>query len=50
MLGAAINQELIHHVEATYRIKIEDDDLIRYPLNTVNEISRFVVDRQAGVR
>jgi acyl carrier protein len=43
-------QELIHHVEATYRIKIEDDDLIKYPLNTVNEISRFVVDRQAGLR
>jgi acyl carrier protein len=43
-------QELIHYVESTYQIKIADDDLIKYPLNTVNEISRFVVDRQAGVR
>lgn len=43
-------QELIHYVEATYRIKIEDDDLVKYPLNTVNEISQFVVDRQAGLR
>ena len=43
-------QELIHYVESTYQIEIADDDLIKYPLNTVNEISRFVVDRQAGVR
>jgi methoxymalonate biosynthesis acyl carrier protein len=43
-------QELIHHVESTYQIKIADDDFIKYPLNTVNEISRFIIDRQAGIR
>jgi methoxymalonate biosynthesis acyl carrier protein len=43
-------QELIHHVESTYKIKIADDDFIKYPLNTVNEISRFIIDRQAGTR
>jgi methoxymalonate biosynthesis acyl carrier protein len=43
-------QELIQYVESTYKIKIADDDFIKYPLNTVNEISRFVIDRQAGIR
>ena len=43
-------QQLIEHIEATYSIQIKDDDLVRYPLNTLNEISRFVIDRQAGVR
>jgi acyl carrier protein len=43
-------QELIQHMESTYQIKIADDDLIKYPLNTVNEISQFVIDRQAGTR
>lgn len=43
-------QVLIDHIEKTYAIKVADDDLIKFPLNTVNEIGRFVVDRQAGVR
>jgi len=43
-------QELIEHLEATYAIAIRNDDLIKYPLNTLNEISAFVVDRQAGAR
>ena len=43
-------QKLITHIESTYKIKISDDDLVKFPLNTLTEISRFVVDRQAGVR
>ncbi len=43
-------QVLIEHIEATYGIKVADDDLIKFPLNTVNEISGFVIDRQSGVR
>jgi acyl carrier protein len=43
-------QVLIDHIEKTYAIKVADDDLIKFPLNTVNEIARFVVDRQAGAR
>lgn len=40
-------QELIAFVEATYQIKIADDDLVKYPMNTLNEIARFVIKRQA---
>ena len=43
-------QELITHIESTYKIKIGNDDLVKFPMNTLNEISRFVVDRQAGAR
>lgn len=43
-------QALIEHLESTYQIKITDNDLVKYPLNTLSEISRFVVDRQSGVR
>jgi len=43
-------QELITHLEATYAIKISDNDLVKYPLNTLTEISTFVVDRQRGAR
>lgn len=43
-------QELISHIEGTYKISISDDDLVKFPLNTLNEISKFIVDRQAGVR
>lgn len=43
-------QELIEHIESTYKITIGNDDLVKYPLNTLNEISSFVVDRQTGVR
>ena len=43
-------QQLVSHLEETYRIKISDNDLVKYPLNTLNEISKFVVDRQRGAR
>ncbi len=43
-------QELIAHIESTFHIKIADTDLVKYPLNTLNQIGRFVVDRQNGVR
>jgi acyl carrier protein len=41
-------QAIIEFVEATFQIKITDDDLIKYPLNTLNEISQFVIKRQAS--
>jgi methoxymalonate biosynthesis acyl carrier protein len=43
-------QQLIEHLESTYHIKITDQDLVKYRLNTLNEISQFVVGRQAGLR
>lgn len=43
-------QELIDHIESAYDIKVKNEDLIKYPLNTLNEISAFVVDRKAGTR
>ena len=43
-------QQLIEHLESTYHIKITDQDLVKYRLNTLNEISEFVVGRQAGTR
>ena len=43
-------QALIEHLESTYQVKISDNDLVKYPLNTLTEISQFVVDRQRGVR
>ena len=43
-------QELLEHIESRYEIKIGNNDLVKYPLNTLNEISRFVVDRRAGAR
>ena len=43
-------QELVMHLESTYGITIGNDDLVRYPLNTLNDISKFVTDRQIGVR
>lgn len=43
-------QQLITHLESTYGIKISDNDLVKYPLNTLTEISKFVVDRQRGAR
>lgn len=41
-------QELITFVETTFEIKINDDDLVKYPLNTVNEIAGFIIKRQAS--
>ena len=49
-LDSFSTQELIEHIETTYNIKIRNADLVKYPLNTLTEISQFVVDRQAGVR
>jgi len=43
-------QELIEHIETTYKITIGNNDLVKYPLNTLNEISHFIVDRQMGRR
>lgn len=43
-------QVLIAHIEATYEIKISDNDLVKYPLNTLTEISKFIVDRKRGAR
>lgn len=41
-------QALIAFVENTFHIQINDDDLVKYPLNTVNEIARFIIKRQAA--
>ncbi|MGN6107429.1 MAG: acyl carrier protein [Kofleriaceae bacterium] len=49
-LDSFSNQELIAHIESTYQIKIRNEDLVKYRLNTLNEISSFIADRQAGVR
>lgn len=43
-------QELIEHIESSYGIEVKNEDLIKYPLNTLNEISAFVADRKAGTR
>lgn len=43
-------QALIEYCESTFGITIANDDLVKYPLNTVNEIARFVIDRQTGKR
>jgi acyl carrier protein len=43
-------QELIEHLESHYQIQVKNEDLIKYPLNTLDEISAFVVDRKAGKR
>jgi acyl carrier protein len=40
--------DLINHVQTTYGIEISQADLTAYPLNTVNEISTFVVLRKQG--
>jgi len=40
--------DLTLFVESTFGITISNSDLVLYPLNTVNEIARFVVKRQKG--
>lgn len=40
--------ELTRFVEATFGIKVGQDDLIACPLNTINEIAAFVRRRQGG--
>jgi D-alanine--poly(phosphoribitol) ligase subunit 2 len=39
---------LTSFVETTFGIKITDADLVIRPLNTINEISGFVVKRRKG--
>jgi len=41
--------ELTQFVEVTFAVKIGDADFFLYPLNTINEIAHFVVQRQQGV-
>lgn len=43
-------QELLEHIESHYELKISNADLVKHPMNTLNQISQFVVDRKAGVR
>lgn len=40
--------ELIAFVETTFAIKVQQSDLVAYPLNTIREIANFVVRRQLG--
>jgi D-alanine--poly(phosphoribitol) ligase subunit 2 len=40
--------ELTNFVEEAFLIKINESDLIAYPLNTIREISTFVLSRQKG--
>lgn len=37
--------ELVTFCEKTFGIKVSDDDLAHRPLNTVNEISRYIVEK-----
>lgn len=38
-------QELIAFVEKTFSTKVTDNDLIKFPLNTLNEIAAFVTKK-----
>jgi D-alanine--poly(phosphoribitol) ligase subunit 2 len=40
--------ELNTFVETTFTVTVTPDDLIVFPLNTINEIGAFVVRRRAG--
>ncbi len=40
--------DLIAFVETTFSINISESDLVAYPLNTIREISDFVVKRKEG--
>jgi methoxymalonate biosynthesis acyl carrier protein len=40
--------ELTSFLEKHYAIEVKDTDLIAYPLNTIQEISAFVVKRKNG--
>jgi acyl carrier protein len=40
--------ELTTFVEKTFGTKISENDLVAYPLNTINEIADFVWKRQKG--
>jgi len=38
---------LIAHIEKTYGIEVTNQDLMLYPLNTVNEIAAFISKKTA---
>ena len=38
---------LIAHIEKTYGIKVTNQDLMLYPLNTVREIAQFIHQKTA---
>lgn len=40
--------DLTLFVETTFGVKISESDMVVYPLNTINEISDFVVKRRRG--
>lgn len=40
--------ELTTFVESNFGIEISNTDLVVHPLNSIREISQFVVDRQEG--
>jgi D-alanine--poly(phosphoribitol) ligase subunit 2 len=37
--------DLIAHIESTYGIQVTNQDLMLYPLNTIREISEFIVKK-----
>jgi methoxymalonate biosynthesis acyl carrier protein len=39
---------LIAHIEQTYSIQVTNQDLMLYPLNTINEIAAFISRKIAG--
>jgi acyl carrier protein len=42
--------QLVAFLETTYRIKVEDDDLMPENFDTIAAISAFIAQRQAGAR
>ena len=40
--------DLNTYVQETFAIKVNQSDLIAFPLNTIQEIASFVAKRQAG--
>lgn len=39
---------LIAHIEKTYGIQVTNQDLMLYPMNTVNEIATFIETKKEG--
>ena len=40
--------ELTSFLEQAFSVKVTDSDLITFPLNSISEISTFIVKRKAG--
>ena len=40
--------ELNSFLEKAFTVKVTESDLIAHPLNTIQEISEFIVNRKAG--